>query len=357
MKNIKPKDRVNRIIDHKEADRVPLDIWAEEEVKEKLIKYFGFSEWEQVLRLFNIDIRWPIPWLDYLPVKYSIDKKFYIDSWGFERWVGNEVVRNHPLANIESIDDVDKFNFPDPNKFNYDNYAKECEKYSDYFVCGGSWSCFFNTANHLVGMENLLVKMIDIPEVILYLFEKITDFYLEVSKKMFEKANKWIDIFFMGDDFGTQQSLLISKPMFQYFMKPNLERLFKQAKNYGKKVMLHSDGNIYDIIPDLIEIGLDVLNPIQPRIEDMDIFKLKKEFGKKISFHGGIDSQNILPLGSENDVKNEVIKKIAGVAPGGGFILSSSHNIQNDVPIENIITMYNTAYNYGFYGYLGKLRK
>jgi len=326
MKKLNPRDRVNRIINHKEADRVPLDIWAEEVVKEKLIKRFGFDEWEQVLRQFNIDIRWPAPWIDHLPLRYTNNNNCYIDSWGIEHWAANGMPTNFRWANIESVNDIDKIIFPDPNNFDYDNYAKECKGYheSGYFICGGSWNCFLTTASFLVGFENIFVKMIDIPEVISYLFEKITDFYLEVSRKMYERANKWIDISFMGDDFGTQESLLISKPMF--------EKL-------------------------LIENGLDVLNPIQPRIEDMNIINLKKEFGERIAFHGSIDTQYILPSGTENDVKNEVIEKIINVASGGGFVLSTSHYLQNDVPINNIITMYETAYNYGFYNNLGKFRK
>jgi len=233
MKTLSSKERVSRILEHKEADRVPLDIWATDSIKMKLQKHLKCSNWELVLKKLNIDLIWLPNWFDTMPVKYLKDGN-YIDMWKIERR-SDDFPISHPLKDIESTKDIEKHEFPSPNDINYKLYAEQCRKASDdgFIVCGGAWSPFFSIAHSLIGMDNLFIKLIDIPDVILYLFEKITDFYIEVTKKTFTNAGKYIDIFFTGEDFASQNSLLLSKEMFKKFMKPNLQKIFKNAKDNG----------------------------------------------------------------------------------------------------------------------------
>jgi uroporphyrinogen decarboxylase len=149
----------------------------------------------------------------------------------------------------------------------------------------------------------------------------------------------------------------MSRKLWKKFFAPHLERLWKLAKSYGLKVQLHSCGSVRELIPDLLEMGLDILDPIQVRAQGMNPAELKKDYGHRLSFHGSMDTQETLPFGSELDVKNEVLERLRTMAPGGGFILSPSQHLLTEIPLRNIITMYETAYEYGFYSVIHKLEK
>ena len=347
------KERVLRIIEHKEADRVPMELRIIPGMRNKLLKYFNYNEWEDVLIRLNIDIRLVYCyWTDVLP-KDSLSRGIFIDDWGIKR--EGLMPIEHPMKNINSIEEIERYQFPDPKKNDYSSFLKYCENSSNFAMVGLIGSAFFFISQSLMGMDNLLIKMIERPKVISYLFEKITNYYLEVQKTIYQKAGKLIDIALFGDDYGTQDSLMVSKEMWRLFIKPNLEKMFKQAKEYGYKVMFHSCGAISEIIPDLIEIGVDILEPIQPKAKGMDIIELNKKYGDKITFQGNVDTQETLPYGSKEDVKKEVIDLITNVAPGGGLIIASSQDILEDTPIENVITLYDTVIKYGNYNQLGKI--
>ena len=343
-----PKERVIRTVEHKEADRIPLNLYASNESRKKLFNYFHLNNWEDILVNFKIDIRVISGgWTDITPTKIEKDGT-YLDIWGVRR--GNHMVAiEHPLYNLETSDQVDQYNFPSSLNVDYDYYINDCKKYPSYAVAAIAWGTFLAVSQGLIGMEGLLIRMIESPELISYLFKKITNYYLEVQKKIYQKAGNLIDIVFFGEDFATQNGLMFSKEMWRLFIKPNLEKMFKQAKEYGYKVMFHSCGAISEIIPDLIEIGVDILEPIQPKAKGMDIIELNKKYGDKISFHGNIDTQITMPRGTKKDVEKEVLDIITNVAPGGGLIICTSHEIQGDVPVDNIITLYDTAIKYGKY--------
>jgi uroporphyrinogen decarboxylase len=192
-------------------------------------------------------------------------------------------------------------------------------------------------------MQQLMMDMALNPPLVKALLEKISDYYLAHNGRIFEAGNGLIDIFMMGDDFGTQKGLLISPEMFRRYFAPKLKEFAAQAKSYGLKVMLHSCGSVRELIPDIIEIGVDILNPIQIHAKGMIPGKLKEEFGEKICFHGGIDIQHTLPFGTIQDVEREVKDRIRILGKNGGYILASTHNIQADTPTENILKMYKTA--------------
>jgi len=196
---------------------------------------------------------------------------------------------------------------------------------------------------YLRGVKQALIDLLRAPEFTHRLYEKITEFYFELNKRCFEEAGDLIDIFMMGEDLGTQGGLLVSPKTFREFIKPYLSRHIQLAKRYGVKVMLHSCGAIRELIPEFIDMRIDILNPIQIRAKGMNPAELKRRFGDKLSFHGAIDIQQTLPYGKPEDVRAEVRSRIKMLGRGGGYILCSTHNIQPDTPIENILAMYDEA--------------
>ena len=351
------KERLLRAFNHEEVDRVPLDFWASDEVWKSLQSYLSCESREDVLRHFHIDLRQtPSSYLDLLPVKKYSDGS-YMDMWGvIKKDSYGSIDIYHPLESVSSLDEIEKYQWPSPENYNYGQFLQECEGFTHYAVCSGPWSAILYVACELMGMENFLIALIEKPEIAHLLLDKITDFYYQVAKRMFEKTKNKIDIFFIGDDYGAQNGLLISLSLWRRFMAPRLNRLISLAKNYGYKVMLHSCGSVRDLIPDLIQLGVDILDPIQVRAKGMKIEDLKRDFGENLSFHGSIDTQHTLPFGSSKEVKIEVIKRLTEVAPGGGFCLAPSQVLLPEIPLKNIITMYEVAYQYGWYGSLGERR-
>jgi uroporphyrinogen decarboxylase len=170
--------------------------------------------------------------------------------------------------------------------------------------------------------------------------ERLTDLYVEITDRFLSTAGSRIDMVYFYDDVATQNSLMISKKMWEQYIKPYHARIIDVAKKHDKPVMYHCDGAIYPLIPDLIDMGIDVLNPIQADAKDMDPVRLKAEFGDKLSFHGGIDIIKTLPFGTPTDVQDEVQTRIKQLGKHGGYVLASSHHIQSDTPLDNIDAMY-----------------
>jgi uroporphyrinogen decarboxylase len=180
--------------------------------------------------------------------------------------------------------------------------------------------------------------------------QKVSDFYYELATRFFEAVGNKLDIFFFGDDMGTQQSLLISLKHWREYCKPHIQRFLKLGQQANLKTMFHSCGTVRELIPDLVEMGLDALNPVQVAANGMDLAELKSEFGDKLTFHGCMDHQHILPHGSEDDVRKEIRRVIDIMSPGGGFCLAASHDLMlDDFPVENVIAMYDEAFEYGRY--------
>jgi len=358
---VNSKERVLKALNHQEPDRVPLDYGALWGVTERLCQYLGCDPAlpastyqaypEQLLQRLGVDIR-------IVRARYIGDevKKLpdggYIDLWGVE--IGKEGYPvGHPLAQATTVADIEGYCWPDPDAYDYEHYAAACEAMGDYAVCGGDWCPFFTWSLELMGTEQFFVNMYERPEVVNALLTRVTDYYYETTRRMFEAARGKLDIFFMGDDYGTQRRPFIRPEDFRRFCLPQTRRLYGLAKRYGLKVMQHSCGSIRLLLPDLIEAGLDALDPVQVRAADMDINDLKRDFGRQITFHGSIDTQRTLPMGTVEDVRNEVLDRLRNVAPGGGLILCGSQDYIADIPLENIVTIYDTVLEYGHYRSLG----
>jgi uroporphyrinogen decarboxylase len=202
----------------------------------------------------------------------------------------------------------------------------------------------------MVGMSEFFMKIHTHPEVMHAVMNKVSDFYYELAVRFFESCGDLLDIFFFGDDMGTQQSMIVSLNHWREFCKPHVERFLKLGRQAGLKTMFHSCGAVRKMMPDLVELGLDALNPVQVRAKGMDLQELKNEFGARLTFHGAFDHQQVLPFGTQQDVRAEVHRVIDILAPGGGFCLAPSHDLMLDnFPPGNVVAMYDEAHEYGRY--------
>ncbi|NLE39627.1 MAG: hypothetical protein GX621_16535, partial [Pirellulaceae bacterium] len=204
-------------------------------------------------------------------------------------------------------------------------------------------------AMYLRGIDQILCDVAVEPEMAGYLFRRIADFYLEYFRRTLKAAGGGIDIMMMGDDFGTQKGPFMSPTMFRQFLKPGFAEFCALGHEFGAKVAHHSCGSIKALIPDLIECGLDILNPLQPDVVDMDHAEVKKKFGDRLCFHGSMSIQKTLPFGTPDDVRAEVRRRFETLGPGGGFIYCTAHNIQADTPIANIEALFEAYQTLGRY--------
>jgi len=358
-----PKERVKTILSFKEADRVPWDLWATPEVIELLCKKLNLADKESLLRYFEVDFRYIVG-----PSFVGQELKKYDDGsvedlWGVRRktitlekdgikWSYKHVLIS-PLEKAESVKEIDEYKWPSYDLWDYSELKKECMKYKD-FVIVNAGDRLDRTAQlkpmmYLRGVEQSLIDLYTNPKIAEAIIEHIKNYFLEYNKRVFEEVKGEVDIFMMGDDFGTQHGLMVSKEMWKKFFKDGFKKYIELAHRYGMKVMHHTCGSVKELIPEFIDCGLDILQSLQPRAKDMDLKTLKKEFGKYIAFHGGIDIQQTLPKGTKEDIRKEVEEKMAVGKPGGGFIISTAHNIQPDTPLQNIITLFEAYKEFGKY--------
>ena len=208
----------------------------------------------------------------------------------------------------------------------------------------------FEQAQGLRGIQRFLEDLLIHPEFAAALIEKISQIQLEIFDKYLAIVGPYIEMVETSDDYGMQTGSLISPQLYRQMLKPAHRRLNRFIKERtDAKIYLHSCGSIYNILDELIDAGVEVINPVQPRAEKMDSVDLKKRFGNRVVFHGGIDEQHVLPYGSVLEVQEEVWERITAFAPGGGYILAPAHNIQDDVPPENVMAMFDVALKWGRY--------
>jgi len=386
--NISSKDRVKMALNYVEPDRVPIDLGGTVtsihiEAYKELTKYLGIEEKyfslieyvgrtacisDKILERFNVDTRYvypspPIPAEISLPPAGRLIAE-YTDVWGIKRrFVGyyyDIVPDGSPLLNANNTDDVEAFKWPRAEDlgFNLEYMISQAESLAstDYAI-GFSYYIYgpFAFCMRLRGFQKFLADLILRPEIAESIMNHVTNIMIDVIEKYIKPIGKYLDFIFFGDDLGLQLAPMISPELFRRFIKPKYRRYVEAFKNASRaKIILHSDGAISPLIDDLIEAGIEGINPVQVSAKGMDSKQLKERFGKKLIFWGGIDTQSVLPFGTPEDVRNEVRMRIKHLAPGGGYILASVHNIQPGVPPENIVAMFNEAVNFGYKFYSHK---
>jgi uroporphyrinogen decarboxylase len=336
-----PRERVLAAVNRQSPDRVPADLWAEEPVWERLLGDLGAGSRDEVLDRMHIDLR-------YISAVYPpdvIQDGVKQNMWG-ERWMKANTPWgidwehvNGALADAASLDEIKAFPWPSCDDVDYSTIAEQCEKYDGYAIVCGNADIFERPA--LVrGLENFLCDSATNPDWVDYITKVFLDFYIEDFKRYWEASKGRIDIYWALTDLGTQSGLFQSRKTFQRFIAPPIETLAKLVHSHGVKFMFHSCGAVRELIPDLIELGVDILNPIQPAAVGMAPEGLKSDFGDRLTFHGGIDIQYLLPLQPADAVRAEVSRRAKLLGRGGGYILAPSHNLQQDISTENIVAMY-----------------
>ncbi len=343
------KERVLAIFSGEIPDRVPMWCGASEGFWQKSKNQLRLDDEELRVR-FKDDFR--RVYSEYKgPEQELSEGSTYRTVFGIERsGMGYGQPKSHPLAEA-TLRDVEKYKWPDPEWIDVSGVKSQAQKYSDkYAILGGEWAPFWHDAIDLFGMENLYFKMYDSPEVVDAVFKHIVDFYFEVSRRTFRQAGDDIDIFFIGNDFGSQKGPLVGVELFDRFILPHLKRLIDLGHSFGLKVQLHCCGGYEPLISSMIEAGLDAVHSVQPSCVGMDISKLKKTYGDKIVFNGAIDSHHVLIEGDADYVREKTKEVLDIMMPGGGYIAGASHDtILEETSVENVLAMFDTIEGYGVY--------
>ena len=248
------------------------------------------------------------------------------------------------FAECEDVSEVDAFDWPDEKYVDFTGTLKEIDRTIEagQAVLSGSWSCFFHNVCDFFGMENYFIKMYTDPDVVEAVTEHVVDFYLRLNERLFTMAHDKIDMFFFGNDFGSQRDMLISPELFDRFVMPGFVRFTEQAHRFGMRVLLHSCGSIERIIPRLIDAGVDALHPIQALAANMDAKTLSQRYNGKLVFVGGVDTQQLLPFGTPQQVRDEV-HRLRDLF-GENYVVSPSHeSILPGVTAENVLAMAEAA--------------
>ena len=248
-----------------------------------------------------------------------------------------------PLAQATTPREILEHPWPRARDFDFSPWRAECEAQSDRVVVGGLNSAFFSNSFRMVGFEQFLLNLAAEPEFTKTLLNRMVDMYLELNEAVFEALEGTVDVYMFGADYGSQESLLMSRQMWLDYCFENTKRICALAHSHGLKVMMHSCGAIFELIGDLIEAGVDILDPIQLTAKGMEIDRLCETFGGRIVFHGGIDTQHVLPEGTPDDVRAHVREVVDGLSVKGGYIFCPSQLLGPDIPVENIEAMYRTC--------------
>ena len=351
------KERVRVALGHAEPDRVPMDILATPEVWGALKAHFGVGTEDEVRAELGTDFRYVGP--KYTgPELASFEDGSYETIWGSRRTPVDYGMGHYdeftylPLADAKTLDDVAAHRWPSPDWYDYDSVRSGAAGCEGFAVVSGGMGVpdFINGAAFMRGMEQVLLDLATEDPVVFDMFDRRSAFFVESQRREYEAAGGLLDVAWFGDDYGTQRGLTISPETFRKHFAPRWKAHLQIAKEHGLTTMLHSCGSTRDIIPDLIELGFDVLETLQPEAAGMDPAELKSEFGASLAFHGMISSQGVLPTGSPQDVREEVRRTLDIMAPGGGYVLAPTHNIQPDSPVANIVAMYEEGREYGAYG-------
>jgi uroporphyrinogen decarboxylase len=376
-----PRQRVMAALNHQEPDRVPLDLGQAVgdgitlAAYRNLLRYLGMNDQtiqvkdrrgqtarvdEEVLRRLRVDVRGiglggPENWQD-----VWLDDRTYQDEWGVVRamppgsYYYDLILA--PFAEDATLAALDRYRWPDPQDpgrcRGLREKARHLHRETEYAVIVDVNCSFFLRCCELRGWENFYMDLVDNLEFAETLMDRYLAFRLSVAEQALKEVGEDVDIVMVtSDDLGATDRTLISPALYRSLIKPRQKRTFDFIKaRTGAKLYYHTDGAIYPLIPDFIELGVDVLNPIQVSAAGMgDTEKLKEEFGDRLTFWGAIDTHHALPYGTPGEVREEVRTRLRHLGPGGGYVVCPVHNIQPEVPPENVLAMYDAAYELGRY--------
>jgi uroporphyrinogen decarboxylase len=369
------RERILAALNHQEPDRIPYDLGSSQVTSihvvayQRLREYLGMPQVEPTLcdivqqlalpdddlvEKLGVDVRGLFPlnshnWkINNVDVGDALE---FVDEWGILQRRPKDVlyysVWRSPLVDENTtIDDVNKYNFPDtgdPARIaGLRDLALKYRAQDKAVAIKGVLAGVFEMAQRVRGMQNLMMDLANNPDLACAFLDKMVELKIRFWEMALPQLGDLVDVVSEADDYGTQESQLISPRMFRQIFKPRLATLFKRIHELAPnaKLFFHSDGNLRPILPDFAEIGVDILNPIHITAKGMEPAALKRDFGKQFVFWGGgVETQSVLPFGTPQEVKENVRKNIEALASGGGYVFNTIHNIQADVPPENIMAM------------------
>jgi len=346
-----PRERWLAVLRREPPDRVPMDYWATAEASEKIKKHLGCASLDQVFARLHVDNPLTVG-PRYIGPRLPEDT----DVWGLRRktvpYAGgayDEVV-SHPLAQFNSVGEIEKgYRWPSPDWYDYSELPGRVTGQEHRPIRGGGSEPFL-TYKYLRGDEQAFVDLIENPEIVHYCMDRMYGLACENTRRIYEAIPGKVLVSYVAEDLGAQTDLLYSPEQIRTFFLPWMKKMVELVHGAGAYAFTHSDGAVRKILPDLIAIGVDVLNPIQWRCSGMEREGLKRDFGRQLVFHGGVDNQQTLAFGTVRDVREEVIHNLRVLGAGGGYMLAPCHNIQAVSPPENIVAMYETGYQHGWVG-------
>jgi hypothetical protein len=354
---MRSKERVLTALAHEVPDRVPIDYAANPDIDRRLKAHFGLEQDDHwgLRRALGVDFA--RVGASYAGPKLHEDPPgVRVDMWGIHRrWVEHESggywdYCDFPLQNATS-EQVATWPMPSPDDFDYSEVADRCQEMKDYCVATGNAGLgdIINSTGMIRTMEQVLVDLILDDEACLTYIDRRLDILVEVTRRTLEAAKGGIDLLVMGEDLGTQRGPTIGPELYRKHIRPRHQRIVDVGKAFDIPVMIHSCGSSSWAFEDFIEMGIDVVDTLQPEAKDMAPAYLKETFGDRLAFHGCISTAGAVAYGAVEDVVADVRQTLAIMMPGGGYALAPTHQLQDNSPTENVIAMYQAAKEYGRY--------
>lgn len=343
-----PRERWLAVLNRQTPDRVPMDIWIVPEARDKLCALMG-CDFDSALERLHIDTPLGVGGRYIGPPPPPGE-----DIWGIRRrdidygtGVYQEAV-NAPLAPYETPDEIEaNYTWPSPDHWDYAHLPAQVRGNEHRIVRGGGSEPFL-LYKILRGEQQAFMDLLANPDMVHYILDRLFDLAYQDTLRIFETIPGVVSITYVAEDLGGQDAIMYDPEHCRQYLFPRMKRMMDLTRQHGSFVFTHSDGSFREVLPDLIDIGAQVLNPIQWRCKGMDREGLKRDFGDKLVFHGGVDNQYTLPFGSVDEVRQEVLENYRILGDSGGYILAPCHNIQAVTPPENIIAMYETGYENGW---------
>lgn len=341
-----PRERVLAAIERRSTDRAPTDFAAKDTVMARLKRRLDLPSDEAVLTALGIDMR-RVPGTDLWNTAIAVEDGRNVNVFGYAWPVGVSAYATLETSRTHSEDVAPESVLAGlrrlPASFGHPAVREQCRAHAGtYATYGSPWCPFFHELGWLLGQESLFLWLLMKPSFMHELIDRVVETHLESCRRYFEAAGGLLDIAYFGNDYGAQHGLVVSPTLWRTFFREPQKRFFTLAHDYGCKVMFHSCGSVRDIVPWLIEDGVDILDPVQTTATGMGLEHLVHDFGPSLAFHGGVDMQQTLPFGSVEEVRAEVRFNVRVTRGRAGYILTSSQKLQDDVPTDNILAMYET---------------
>jgi uroporphyrinogen decarboxylase len=349
-----PRERWKAVLEGRHPDRPPppCDYWGTTEVTARLLRDLNCRDERALWKCLGVDK------CIHLAPRHprAVETDWHLQSlfsiWGiatreiaYDSGAYHEVVSG-PLEGAETVAGVERFAWPEAEEWDLTGIREQALAWADYPILCGTYEPFY-LYSRMRGMERALTDLLERPAIAEAALARIHSIHESLFERILAEAGDLIDLVYVAEDLGTQESLLMSPKLFRRFLRPTLRRMIDLAHRHSIHVFHHDDGAIRPLIPDLLDIGIDVLNPVQWRCRGMDRAALARDFGSRVVFHGGVDNQQTLPFGSPADVRREVAENLAIFSACKGYIVAPCHNIQANTPTENIVALYETVRNGG----------